>query len=122
MRSKIYSAASTTYTTTYQAVSLGVIPPSCKLGSLAFERSAEVGSPLTVSFFLARDSAGDRPLTPITVRSLDTGGTTSTKGGTSIAFDIPFYALAADGCVVYVVCKVGAATSATGIWRLTVEQ
>ena len=117
-RTGILSAASTAYTTTYQAISLGQLPDVCHLGTLAFERSAESGSPLTVSVFLARDSAGDRPCSPIKVMALDPGGTTSTKGGTSFDLDVP-YAVVAGDSLVYVVCKVGAATSATGIWRLT---
>ena len=62
------------------------------LDSITFELSNIAAGPAsTITFFLARDAAGDRPITPQTTTTLVLGATTpATRRGVSVLIERPY--------------------------------
>ena len=59
------------------------VPDWAWLEDIVFETSNEAGGITTLTFFLSRDAAGDRPITPEATVTLTNGATTATRGGTA---------------------------------------
>lgn len=69
--------------TTNNAFSV-LVPNDCTLKQVNFELDTIAGGASSVTYFLARDAAGDIPVTPEATASVTFGFTTATKG-TAIA-------------------------------------
>tara|TARA_Y100001937_G_scaffold11738_3_gene14593 strand:+ start:1915 stop:2349 length:435 start_codon:yes stop_codon:yes gene_type:complete len=102
-------------------------PDTCNIQSIEFEFTAK-SSASSVTAYIARDSAGDVPITPGTTsgasQSITVGATTATKGGAALIVDNDY---TLDTGVsnssrqkIYVVAKVDAGTPTANIrvnWR-----
>lgn len=129
--------APTTLTTTNQVFPIKIdttnspdserFPDTCNIQSIEFEFTA-LSTATTVTAFLARDSAGDVPITPGTTtgatQTITIGATTATKGGAAFSVDNDYHRDSAvantNQYIIYVVAKVDAGTPTANIrvnWR-----
>ena len=91
----------TSLTTTYQVFALttdatnaptSLGPPgTCWLEDLSIEIDTIASSAAAVRFYLCRDLAGDRPLTPEAVQTILTGKTTAAKGGVNLKIERDYH-------------------------------
>ena len=98
-------------------------PDDCNIQSIEFEITALSGA-ANVTMFLARDSAGDIPITNEYTQNVTIGDTTTTKAGAIFSNEIDYHF---DGSVanttrgtIYVVAKVNSGTPTANIrvnWR-----
>ena len=98
-------------------------PDDCNIQSIEFEITALSGA-ASVTMFLARDSAGDIPITNEYTQNVTVGDTTTTKAGAIFSNEIDYHF---DGSVsntsrgtIYVVAKVDSGTPTANIrvnWR-----
>jgi len=80
-KSSIFPGGTTTSSTVLN------IGDTTMLDSMVFELSSIAGGAGTLFFYLCRDAAGDRPITPEASQSILTGATTATRGGCSFTID-----------------------------------
>jgi hypothetical protein len=102
-------------------------PDTCNIQSVEFE-FLTLGTATTVTMYLARDSAGDVPITPSTTtgatQTISIGATTATKGGAAFAVDNDYHRDSSvantNQYTIYVVAKVSGGTPTANIrvnWR-----
>ena len=92
--------APTSLTTSYQAfpvtvdatnsVNSSAFPSDCEIQAIEFEFTAR-DSATAVTMYLARDSAGDLPITIPESENIVNGITTATKGGTAFSSLVDFH-------------------------------
>ena len=90
----------------------------CSLKQLNFELDTVAGGASSVTYFLARDAAGDIPVTPEATASVTFGFTTATKGTAIACVDIEhhYQGLGAEvRGTLYIVVKVNAGTANANI-------
>jgi len=128
--------APTTITTSYQvfpvtvdatnSTNSAVFPDDCNIQSIEFEIPA-LGSPgaSSITMFLARDSAGDIPITNEYTQNITVGATTPTKVGAIFSDEIDYHfdgsvANTSRGTIYVVAKKTGGGTTTASIrvnWR-----
>lgn len=126
--------APTTLTTSFQvfpvtvdttnSVNSASFPDDCNIQSIEFEIGT-LGSCTSVTMFLARDSAGDIPITNGATQNITIGATTATKAGAIFSSEIDYHfdgsvANTSRGTLYVVAKKVGGGTTKAHIrvnWR-----
>jgi len=104
-----------------------LFPDICNIQSIEIEFTT-LSTASTATVFLARDSAGDVPITPDSTtgatQTITVGATTNTKGGTAFAVDTDYHrdgaVLNTSRYIIYAVVKVDAGTPTANIrvnWR-----
>jgi hypothetical protein len=94
------------------------VPNDCALKQLNFELDTIAGGASSVTYFLARDLAGDIPVTPEASASVTFGFTTATKGTAIACVDIEHHYQELGSEVrgtLYIVVKVNAGTANANI-------
>jgi hypothetical protein len=77
---------------------------------------ASISSATEVSMFLAWDSAGDRPMTPLATQTITTGATTAAKGGVIFNMGVPFNRPSdASSGKIYIVAKTNTGTATAAV-------
>jgi len=94
------SGAPTSMTTSYQAFPITVdatnsvnslsFPDDCEIQAIEFELTAR-DSATSVTMYLARDSAGDIPLTNPSTENITNGITTAAKGGVAFSSLVDYH-------------------------------
>ena len=102
-----YSAVELTGAATLDAQS-SVLPDSAYLSVLMGEIDTIASSAASVTWYLALDAAGDRPLTNAVTETITVGATTATKGGVQTIVDLHWRATASGA--VYLVAKTNTGT------------
>jgi len=96
------------------------VPGYCSLEDVTFSLSAIAGGPATMTFYLARDAAGDYPITPEGNSVIVLGDTTATLGGAAIIIDRKHLNPQEAGVDVagslYVVAKLAAGTATANVY------
>ena len=94
------------------------VPNDCTLKQLNFELDTIAGGASSVTYFLARDLAGDIPVTPEASASVTFGFTTATKGTAIACIDLEHHYQELGSEVrgtLYIVVKVNAGTANANI-------
>ncbi|MEN9785462.1 MAG: hypothetical protein RLZZ299_726 [Pseudomonadota bacterium] len=94
------------------------VPNDCALKQLNFELDTIAGGASSVTYFLARDLAGDIPVTPEASASVTFGFTTATKGTAIACIDLEHHYQELGSEVrgtLYIVVKVNAGTANANI-------
>jgi len=91
------------------------LPRKGFISHIEFQLSS-ISSATKVSMFLAWDSAGDRPMTPLATQTITTGATTASKGSVIFNMGVPFNrpSDAASGKL-YIAAKTDAGTATAAV-------